>query len=121
MPASYKIDVDARVIRSHTDGVVTDEDLRGHQQRLRNDPGFDPSFDQIWDFREVERIEISTEAVRQLARSRSYAEGARRALVAPRDAAYGLARMFQALHDTAPEDVGVFRTLEEALEWLGRD
>ena len=40
------------------------------------------------------------------------------ALVAPKDAVYGLLRMFQALSEGQNLDVQVFRTIEEAVEWL---
>jgi len=121
MPTHYRIDSERKLISSTAIGVVVDDDLRGHQRTLLNDPAFDPSFDQLWDFREVADVEISTNAVREFARARSFAPGAKRALVATKDAAYGMARMFQALHEDAPEDLRVFRSLDEAKIWLGLD
>jgi hypothetical protein len=119
MPADYRIDPDARLIRSNATGVVTDDDLRDHQKRLRGDPAFDPRFDQLWDFRAAEVVEVTTAVVHELAGSRSFEAGAKRALVAPTDVGFGLARMFQTLHEAAPEELRVFRTLDDAKAWLG--
>ncbi len=118
MPASYRIDVERRMIFSTATGVVTDEDLRGHRERILADPDFGASFDQLWNFQDAAKIDISATAVRQLARARSYEPGVKRAIVTPSDLGYGLARMFQILHDEAPEDLRVFRDLEEAMKWL---
>ena len=47
--------------------------------------------------------------------------GARTAIVAGRDLDYGLARMYEQLLEAgSPADVMVFRSMEEALAWLGR-
>lgn len=119
MPADYRIDAQRRLISSAGRGAVTDDDLRGHQARLRSDPAFDPSYDQLWDFSQVTRIEVTSEALRELAGSRSFKAGARRAMVTPSDVGFGLARMFQILHDEAPEELRVFRDLGEARSWLG--
>ena len=99
--------------------MVADADLKSHQRNLLKDPDFDRGFDQLWDFREATHADVSTATLRELAKSRSYADGVKRALVAPLDVAFGLARMFQSLHDEAPETIQVFRSLPEAETWLG--
>ena len=45
--------------------------------------------------------------------------GAKVALVASRDEFYGLGRMYEMLRDGSPIEIGVFRSLPEAEEWLG--
>jgi hypothetical protein len=119
MPASYRIDIDRRIILSTGTGKLTDDDLREHQRAVLADPDFDPTLNQLWDLQQVETLDISNAALRDLASSRSYAAGTKRAVVAPRDVLYGTARMFQTLHDEAPEDVRVFRDADEAKAWLG--
>jgi len=119
MPASYHIDPERRTIFSSATGVVTDDDLKGHQSRLRSDPAFDRTFNQLWDLRGVAEARVTNGAIRTLADSRSFDAGARRGMVAPQDLVYGLARMFEMLHEQAPEDLRIFRTLEEAERWLG--
>ena len=46
-----------------------------------------------------------------------HVDGARRAFVVPQDVSYGLTRIFQALTNRRG-DVGVFRSYDEAKEWL---
>lgn len=121
MPASYRIDTSRRLVVTSATGVVSEDDLTGHQQRLRRDPGFDPSFDQILDFRNVTEMPISGESVRQYVARSPWGDGARRAFVCDRDLVYGLARMFEMLSADRPEAVQVFRTLQEAEAWLGLD
>jgi hypothetical protein len=119
MPASYQIDTDRRIILSSASGKLTDQDLREHQRAVLADPDFEPTLNQLWDLQQVEQLDISTAAIRDLANSRSYAAETKRAVVAPRDVLYGTARMFQTLHEEAPEDFQVFRDVGEAKGWLG--
>lgn len=119
LPAGYEIDESQRMIFSRAWDVVTAEDLHDHQGLLTRDPRFDPAFSQLWDLRAIDEVTVESATLRELAQSRSFASGARRALVAPSDVSYGLARMFQSLHDDAPEKVRVFRDVAEARAWLG--
>jgi len=119
VPTSYRIDSQRRTIFSTAKGVLQDDDLRSHQSEVLADVEFDRGFDQLWDFREVERVEVSTAMLGALASARSYEAGVKRAMVAPSDLGFGMARMFQMLHDHAPEEIQVFRSMEEAEAWLG--
>ena len=119
MPASFRIDTELSTIFSTGAGALSDDDLRGHQKQLLGDPAFDPSFNQLWDFRQVAQVDVSSEALRELAAARSFTPSAKRAVVAPGEVLYGLARMFQMRHDGAPEEFRVFRDIHEAEDWLG--
>ena len=121
MPAGYRIDTERHAIFSTASGVLTDDDLRGHQKRILADPAFDPSFNQVWDLREVTEVSVSNRALQDLAAARSFSPGAKRAMVAPSDILYGMARMFQLMHDAAPEQVRVFREIAEAEDWIRLD
>ena len=119
MAASYRIDRELRTVFSQATGLLTDKDLSLHQADLLADPSFDASFDQLWDLRAITDTTVTQRALRQLASSRSYTPESRRAIVAPHDLSFGLSRMFQLLHDSAPEEICVFRNLDEARNWLG--
>ena len=119
MPASFRIDTERRTVFSTGAGALTDDELRGHQKQLLGDPAFDPSFNQLWDFRQVAQVDVSSQALRELAAARSFAPSAKRAAVAPREILYGMARMFELQHDGAPEEFRVFRNIREAEDWLG--
>jgi hypothetical protein len=118
MPAEYRIDRERAVVFSRAFGVVTDEDLRANRKALLADPAFKPDLSQLYDFSEVTQADVSGDAVRSLGRDTSYSAVARRAIVAPSDLQFGLARMFQLVSEVAPAEVAVFRSVEEARRWL---
>jgi hypothetical protein len=68
MPAFYKIDKGRRIVMSSGSGVLTIQDIIGHQERLLNDPDFDPSYSQLSDFTQVEKVELPSTDVRVAAR-----------------------------------------------------
>jgi hypothetical protein len=78
----------------------------------------------LWDFSNASMKNISMESVKQLIileqKRASSIAGGRTAVVAPHNLEYGFARMLQMKSDTddLPFKIGVFRTLEEANEWL---
>ena len=118
MPACYVIDVAHRIVISQALGRLTDSDLWQHQQRLRQDPMFDPTFCQLWDCTGVTAVAVTGEGLRQLATVSVFQPGTPRAIVAPNDAMYGLARMFQTLRGFQGEQIAVFRELADAHAWL---
>lgn len=121
MPVEYRIDPERKLVITRGRGVVTDDDLLGHQRDLLADPDFDGSFGQLARYDEIERFDVSADAVRTLAAPKMYGPGVKRAFVVPSDVAFGLARMFQTLRDQMPEQIGVFRTLEEAERWIDQE
>jgi len=120
MPLSYAIDKQHRLVTSTASGVVTYSDITSHQSRLKNDPDFDPSFDQLVDGTAVTHIELTTDNVRAVARQRLFAAGARQAIATGSEFAYGMARMFELYRESAGTGrlVRVFNGLEAAQEWL---
>ena len=119
MPAFYKIDRENRLVMTTASGTVTLADALAHQEKLRRDPDFDPSFSQLLDVSFVTRLEITREHVRLLAQSSSFLHNSRRAVLVSNDTAYGLARMFEMLRESAGDTgIEVFRSLDEALDWV---
>jgi hypothetical protein len=119
MTAIYRIDKSRRIVFSRATGIVTDEVLLDHQQRLSADPDFEPDFRQLYDFCDVEELQATSMGVRELAINNPFGRGAQRALVAGSQAVYGVARMFQIMAEKGPDRIEVFYSLEEALDWLG--
>jgi hypothetical protein len=118
MPMSYEIDGERSLVRCRTWGRLTNEELRDHYREISADPHFDPSFRQLGDLRDVDLGLLDAGAVREVAASRVFAPGVRRALVAPTDHAYGLSRIFAAYADTGLQEVQVFRDMAAAERWL---
>jgi hypothetical protein len=119
VPAFYKIDKERRLVMTTASGVVGLADGLAHQNKLRNDPDFDPRFSQLMDFTHATRVDLTGEDVRNLAEATIFSPASRRAILAPNDSVYGLARMFEILREMAGErGIRVFRNLDEALEWV---
>jgi hypothetical protein len=84
---------------------------------------FDRSFDHLVDLRAVDVCQLSADDLRTIAASSVLAATGRRAIIAAADATFGLSRMYQILREAAggQETRRVFRTLDDALRWLGRE
>ena len=69
MPAEYTIDKARRMVFSKAYGIINDQEVYAHQDKLRDDPDFDPDFWQLIDSTNVEKADgLSTEAFYRLAR-----------------------------------------------------
>jgi hypothetical protein len=119
MPVFYKIDKERKLVISTGSGVFTMADALAHQEKLRKDPDFDPSFSQLLDFTHVTKLELDAKDVRRLAQTFVFSDDSRRAILVSGDVAFGLARMFEMLRDTFGEKgIRVFRNLDDALDWV---
>lgn len=118
MPAQYIIDVEKRIVFSRGFGIVTDQDILGHASRLKRDPKFDPSFRQLIDASEITEVAVTPDGIVLLSgETNPFPADAVRAIFAPHDLVFGMARMFQLLH--AEKNMLVTRSLEEAERHLG--
>ncbi len=122
MPISYKIDPQQRLIFTTAKGVLTGEEVMEHKQLLLHDPAFEPGMRELSDVRCVERLEVTPAGIQHMvAMDKSTATGLddyRLAIVASADVIFGMARMYQALTEDNIQSVRVFRSIEEAKDWL---
>ena len=120
MPVQLRVDPAAGMIFTTFSGVITDGDLGDYRTALASDPAILPTFHELVDLSAVEAISASSDALRRATLSRTPTPPARRAVIAPADFAYGVARMLQMEH---PDDalVAVFRDRDSARAWLGLD
>jgi len=120
MPAEYRFDVRHNLVLSYCVGPLIYDDMLNHQRRLREDPAFLPTMNQLADFGAVTELHLASAGVRQLSEASFFSATSRRAiLVDDRDVLYGLARMFEILRDRGPEQISIFRNYPEAIAWLG--
>jgi hypothetical protein len=119
------VDHDRRRVVAKATGKLAPEDFFRYQQEVWADPEV-RGYDELVDMSGVEAIASPTpENVRKLAdlSVSMDPEGVptKFAIVAPDDLAYGLGRMYGAvreLDERGSKEVRVFRTLQEAEEWL---
>jgi len=125
MPISYRVDHETKVVVCVGHGVFSDSDVFGYQQEVwsRKDV---QGYNELVDMTRVERIALpSADRVKDLANLASGMDDpnskSRMAVVAPDNLAFGLGRMFQAYRELdrrSTKQVGIFRTMEEALAFL---
>ena len=115
----YKIDKKQRLVMTTVSGVMTLADGLSHQNTIRNDPEFAPTFSQLMDLTHATRIDLTQQDIHRLAQTNVFSPNSRRAILVKTDVAYGLARMYELLRETMGEHgIRVFRNLDEALEWI---
>ncbi len=119
MPVFYKIDKARRLVLSFGSGVLTRDDILRHQDRLSADPDFDPAYSQLQDYTQFTGLSVSPEDVRIITGRSIFAPDSRRALLVKNDMQFALARLVEAHRGMNGETgVRVFRTLDEALDWI---
>jgi hypothetical protein len=126
MPIRYNVDHGRKVVFAEGSGTFTDADVFGYQREVWSRPDV-LGYLELIDMTAVERIEQPTpERIEQLAELSAemdaVSRSARFAIVAPTTIAYGLGKMYQAMREMqhrSTKEVGVFRTREEALAFLG--
>jgi hypothetical protein len=67
MTVRHSIDKQRRLVVSTAEGLVTFDDVRGHQDRMLADPDFDASFDQLFDATSATKVDLSADEIRTLA------------------------------------------------------
>ncbi len=119
MPATYEIDKQRRLVITTGLGRITLANALEHQEKLRKDPDFDPSFSQIMDLTRITEFALEANDIRRLAQGTVFSRESRRAIIASSDLVYGFGRMFEILREIAGENgIRVFRDLDEALDWI---
>lgn len=121
MTMSSHIDPSEGIVFSEAIGRFSDEDFFDHHRRLAADPAFRPSFHQYLDASAVTDLGLTPNGVRRAAGFQIFSAGSKRVIIAPADAVYGMARMFEILRTRGPEQVRVFRSREQGLAWLRSD
>ena len=119
MPASYSIDPDQRFVMTRVWGAVTNDEVDQHNERLRSDPLFDPTYRQLADMSDVTLNLVSADNVQETARDQYFAPGTRRALLVSDDTTFGLCRMYATYAESLGQVVSVFRERKDAEKWLG--
>ncbi len=119
LPGTYEIDPQRRLVISRFWGAVTDTEVFEHNEKLRTDPRFDATYQQLVDMSGVTGIRVSTGTINETSLDQFFEPGTRRAFVATNDAVFGMARMFALRAESVGQTIQVFRNEEGAKEWLG--
>lgn len=119
MAIAHTIDAELGLVLCRAWDVLTNEDLHRHYEAIQADPAFQRTFRQLGDLRDVTRLTADSAAIAAAASLQVFAPGTRRALIAPTDITFGLARMFASYAEDVGQTVRVFRSAEDAESWVG--
>lgn len=121
MPISYEIDPASGWIRTRCSGDVTLAEAVDHFRALGVDPATPKRPNVLVDLRETTTLPESDQLrtiAKEVARLDQKLEWGACAIVASRDAAYGISRIFAVYTEQSFSSVRVFRELAEAEAWL---
>jgi hypothetical protein len=121
VPITYQVDRAAELIRTTCTGDVTLDEVIGHFLELEADPALPAGVDVLLDLSETmsvpesEQLKAVTSEVDHLQERVRWGACA---IVASRDALFGMSRMFQVFTEGLFAASHVFRELAEAERWL---
>lgn len=119
MPYKFELDSVAHVVRSCGWGVLTDDDLLSHLERMGEffaNGTLDSTWAQVADLSAVESFrDVSYKGLCRQASLNPWPKGSLRLVIAPMDIGFGLSRMYQLLCEDRGEDVRIVRSEAEAL------
>ena len=108
-------------------GVIGPDEIVANREALLSDPDFDRSFDALVDFTQVPETALNSDALRTLSREPLFSRVSRIAVVTTLPLAnmtlFGMARLYETYREVSNmgDHLRVFKTLEDAREWLGAD
>jgi hypothetical protein len=123
MPCRYVIDVGIRLIITTGWGRVTFDEMKAHQERLLNDPDFDPQFHQLVDGTAVTALEATPDQLKMIIGRRFFSPNSRRAFLGSSLPVLGMGRLMELYSkmESGREQIGVFHDRESAMRWLGTE
>lgn len=121
MPVTYSIDASRRMIHTICSGALTFAEVIGHFRELSVDPACSGHLDVLLDLSDTSTLPER----RQLGAVNAELDAIRRkvqfglcAIVATRDALFGMMRMFEVLAGDYFQATRVFRAIDQAEAWL---
>ncbi len=121
MPVTYSIDETAKIIRTTCSAPLTFPEVIEHFRTLSHDPACAGHLDVLLDVSEADALPATTQlgaVATELAGVRAKVQFGACAIVATRDAMFGMMRMFEVLAARYFEVIHVFRSYPEAEAWL---
>jgi len=121
MPITYDLDCESGFIHTRCIGRVALDEVLEHFRELGAEPALPARLDVLLDLGEMETLPESSQlrtvvgAARDL---RSRLEWGAWAIVAERDALFGMSRVLEVLAEDDIETARVFRDVREAERWL---
>ncbi len=125
MPITYTVKSGGFLVHAVGDGTISDEDVVAYTCLVAEDASIQPGARELMDFRTVTGTTVTREGLEHVVtHDKLYVDkfaGWRCAIVAKKDVHYAWGKVFATLEEMmdAPAETRVFRTLDDACEWLG--
>lgn len=122
MPVTYTIDTQEKLIRTRCVGHVTFKEVADHFRALERDPDCAARLDVVLDLSQATSLPTSgqlTAVTNEIKRIQERVRFNACAVVATRDALFGMLRVFEVLAEPYFTTIRVFRVAAEAEAWLG--
>jgi len=120
---SIKIDKDRKLALIYARGSVNVLELRDIFQEIVSHEDWQAGFNMLCDYRKIENFDVSSQDIDDItewqASIDSLIGSGRCAVVASKDAVFGMNRMWEMLSSERSQQICVFRQLEAAYSWLG--
>lgn len=117
------IDKEQRLARVTATGKVNVLELRGIYVELIEHKDWQPGFNILCDYREIEDFDVSTRDIDEISEWQTSIDtkigNGKCAVVASRDSVFGMSRMWEMISTERSQRICVFRELEDAESWLG--
>jgi hypothetical protein len=121
MPTSFHVDAGSKVVFAVTRGETSSEEITGSLASLIDHPGYSPGMRVLLDMSDVvpslHRPDIM-EIARFVEENKGRIGDLKMAVVAPKDASFGMAQEQKVELEGSRIDMEVFRSVSEAREWL---
>jgi len=121
MPVHYQIDPGRHLIRTRCVGSLTLDEVVAHLRALEADPRIPDPLDVLLDFSELSNFPDHDQVhsvAREVQQLRPNIAWRNLAIVAPRDLAFGIARMFEMISEPSFRATMVFRARADAERWI---
>jgi hypothetical protein len=121
MPVTYELDSELAFIHTRCTGNVTFQEVIGHFAELERDESLPDRLDVLLDLDEMESLPERDQlhsVVGEMHRLESSVKWGAFAIVASRDALFGMSRMFEVFAEGRFTNSGVFREHEQARQWI---
>jgi hypothetical protein len=117
------IDKEQRLARVTAKGKVNVLELRDIYVELIRHRDWEPGFNILCDYREIEDFNVSTKDIDEINEWQTSIDvligNGKCAVVASKDSVFGMSRMWEMISAERSQSICVFRELEDAETWLG--
>lgn len=116
---AYSISRTEMLLTVTVTGLVSDEEFQRCVDEVRQIAMESPTLHELVDLRGVTNFAVSAGTISAAASSPpQFSPHSRQAAVVASDIGYGLCRMYGMLVEPNRPNIGVFRSLEEAIQWI---